>query len=139
MSQACATPDLPELLTEGRERIFFKYLFDTKMLVREAISDSDLSHYVESYARPGRMTAGFAYYRAAIESARQNASAAPPGMPVLAIGGEGGLGSAIHRALEAAKTPDLQGAVFAGVGHYLPEEAPREFVDHIARFVKLRT
>ena len=135
----CATPDLPELLTEGRERIFFKYLFDTKMLVRQAINDSDLSHYVESYARPGRMTAGFAYYRAAIESARQNSAAAPPRMPVLAIGGEGSVGSALHRALEAAKTPHLQGAVFAGVGHYLPEEAPREFVDHIVRFVRLRT
>jgi pimeloyl-ACP methyl ester carboxylesterase len=125
-------------LTEGRERIFFKYLFDTKMLVREAISDSDLSRYTESYARPGRM-AGFAYYRAAIESVRQNSAAVPPSVPVLAIGGEGSLGSAMHRALEAAKTPDFQGAVFAGVGHYLPEEAPREFVDYIVRFAKLRS
>jgi pimeloyl-ACP methyl ester carboxylesterase len=80
------------------------------------------------------MAAGFAYYRAAIESVRQNSAAAPPSMPVLAIGGEGSLGSAMHRALEAAKTPDLQEAVFAGVGHYLPEEAPREFVDDIVRF-----
>jgi pimeloyl-ACP methyl ester carboxylesterase len=38
-----------------------------------------------------------------------------------------------------ALTPDLQGTVFADVGHYLPEEAPREFVDQIVRFAKLRS
>ncbi|MBB3695224.1 alpha/beta fold hydrolase [Sphingomonas sp. BK580] len=130
-----ATPDLPELLVEEREEAFFRYLFDTKTTVRDAISQADLEHYVEAYSAPGRMSAGFAYYRAAHVTAEQNEQSSAPSMPVLAIGGTGSLGGAVHDALERKGTQHLEGRVFAGVGHYLPEEAPEEFAGAVLSFI----
>jgi pimeloyl-ACP methyl ester carboxylesterase len=130
-----ATPDLPELLTQGREDVFFRYLFETKTRVRDAITEADLAAYVDAYRRPKRMSAGFAYYRAVPETARQNAAAPPLAMPVLAIGGEGSLKDAMERALAAKGTLDLRGQVFDGVGHYLPEEAPETFARAILDFI----
>jgi pimeloyl-ACP methyl ester carboxylesterase len=31
--------------------------------------------------------------------------------------------------------PDVRGAVFAGCGHYMPEEAPRAVAEQIIRFM----
>jgi pimeloyl-ACP methyl ester carboxylesterase len=128
-----AVPDLPELLTDGRERELLAWLFDTKTLVDGAIAASDLDLYVESYRRPGRMSAGFAFYRALLDSIAQNKAAAAPAMPVLALGGEGGVGEALHSALKG-KVAHLEGGMLPGVGHYIPEEAPDAFVERLLAF-----
>ena len=129
-----AVEELPELLTQGREREFLDWLFRSKTMVKDAIGEADLDHYVQSYSRPGRMTAGFAYYRALLQSIAQNKAAATPSMPMLALGGEGGVGETLYMALKA-KAPQTQGGSMAGVGHYIPEEAPDAFAERLLAFL----
>ena len=129
-----AVEGLPELLTQGREHVFLDWLFRSKTMVKNAIGEADLDHYVQSYSRPGRMTAGFAYYRALLHSIAQNQAATPPSMPVRALGGEGGVGEALYTALKA-RAPQTQGGTMAGVGHYIPEEAPDAFAERLLDFL----
>ncbi len=65
-------PELPELLTQGREREVFNWLIEHKAQHPERISQAHRDHYVECYSRPGAMSRGFAYYRDASKSALQN-------------------------------------------------------------------
>ena len=129
-----AVEELPELLTQGREREFLDWLFRSKTMVKDAIGEADLEHYVQSYSRPGRMRAGFAYYRALLQSIAQNKAATPPTMPVLALGGEGGVGETLYTALRA-RASQTEGGAMAGVGHYIPEEAPDAFVERVLAFM----
>ncbi len=126
----CAVEGLPEILTNGREREFFKWLFENKSRVKGAV---EVDEYAQSYSRPGRMSAGFEYYRAVPISMKQNAAAPPPQMPLLALGGEGSVGNSLFRAIEAV-APQTQGGVVPGIGHYLPEEAPEDLVDRLLAF-----
>jgi pimeloyl-ACP methyl ester carboxylesterase len=126
----CAVEGLPEILTQGRERAFFEWLFESKALVKGAV---DIDEYSQSYSRSGRMSAGFGYYRAVPISMKQNAAAAPPQMPLLALGGEGSVGDSLFRAIKAVAA-QTQSGVMPGVGHYLPEEAPHDLVDRLLAF-----
>ena len=128
----CAVPELPEILTQGRERDFFAWLFENKSVVKNSV---DLDEYVRSYSRAGRMSAGFEYYRAVPIAIQQNAVARPPKMPLLALGGEGSVGDNLFKTLKA-KAPQTQGGTMPGVGHYLPEEAPQDFVDRLLNFIR---
>jgi pimeloyl-ACP methyl ester carboxylesterase len=130
-----AVPELPELLTSGRERDFLAWLFRNKSIVKNAIREEDLDAYVASYSRPGRMSAGFGYYRAVPKDIEQNRAAPPPPMPVLAVGAEGSLGPALQNAIRT-KRPDARGEIIIGVGHYLLEEAPNEFVELLLPFLR---
>lgn len=127
-------PGLGELLTHGHERAFLAFLFEHKALRKAAIGDDDLTEYLRTYGDPRRMTAGFDYYRAVPENMKSHAAVAPLAMPVLAIGGEGGVG---HALLDALKDhcPDLEGGQIDGAGHYLPEEAPDELSARIMDFL----
>ncbi len=87
--------------------------------------DADaLDEYARLYATPGRWSRGLGFYRAIFDSIAQNraTAATPLPMPVLAIGGDGGLGAAMRASFPAA--PNLTGAVIPGCGHYVPEECP---------------
>ena len=80
------------------------------------------------------MAAGFAYYRAVPQNMTTHADAPPLPMPVLAIGGEGGVGLSLRDALKD-HCSDLQGALIRGAGHYLPEEAPDELSARLLEFL----
>ncbi len=56
-------PELPEVLTEGRERELFDWLFSHKAERLDRIPQANRNRYVEAYSRPGAMSRGFAYYR----------------------------------------------------------------------------
>ena len=129
-----AVEELPELLTEGRERVFLEWFFRTKSMVKGAITETDIEHYTASYSRPGRMSAGFNYYRAVPEDILQNSEAPAPLMPILALGGEKGVGDSLLKALKA-KAPQTEGGAISGVGHYIPEEAPEAFVERLLAFI----
>ncbi len=130
-----AVEGLPEILTQGRERAFLDWFFQNKSVVKAAITDADLDHYARSYSRPGRMSAGFGYYRAVPTAMQQNAAAPAPEMPILALGGEGAVGGALCKALKA-KAGQTQGGALPGVGHFIPEEAPQVFVDRLLEFIQ---
>jgi pimeloyl-ACP methyl ester carboxylesterase len=84
------TPDLPEALTQGRERTYLSWFYNTFAYRPDAIGPTDLDEYARSYRQPGAMRAGFAYYRALLQDIADNKALlaqAKLAMPVLAIGG----------------------------------------------------
>jgi pimeloyl-ACP methyl ester carboxylesterase len=127
--------DLPEILVTGREREYLRWLFDNKAHKPEAISDA-FEHYVKAYSAPDALRASYDWYRAIAEDVRQNQQRKRQklSMPLLAIGGEFGLGAAMQAAF-AEVTTNLQSAVISDCGHYVPEEAPSELLALLEPFL----
>ena len=123
-------PDLPEILTAGRERELFDWLFKHKSEQLERIPQANRDRYVEAYARPGAMSRGFAYYRAVVESAKQNKefSKTKLVMPVLALGGRSATGDRLKDAMQSLAVR-VEGGSIEDCGHYVMEEQP-EVVAH---------
>lgn len=132
--------DLPEILLQGREREFLTWLFRAKSTRPWTITPEDLGEYVRVNAAPGATRAALSYQRHKLGPegiAHTRARAARRlAMPVLAVGAESGVGTMLLDTMRlVAVAADVQGAVFAGCGHYMPEEAPRAVAEQIIRFM----
>ncbi len=137
--------DLPEILTQGREREYLTWLFATKSFRSYAIDSATLEEYIRQYSAPGAMRAGFAWYRANFDAeglAQAKARAAKRlTTPVLALGGSEGVGDAL-RATVATIADHVQGGSIMprqpaggdGCGHFLPEECPDELTEAVLKF-----
>jgi pimeloyl-ACP methyl ester carboxylesterase len=129
-------PELPEVLTNGRERDLLNWLFDRKSEHPDKLSQAKRERYIACYSRPGGMSNGFAYYRAVTKSATQNKEFANEKlkMPVLALGGE----SAVGEVLRALVTPlgnNVRGGAVADCGHYVMEEQPETVAKLLLAFM----
>ena len=129
-------PGLPEALIEGREDIYMRWLFENKAFAAGAVPAEDLAVYTRAYQQPGAMTAGFGYYRAIFESVKQNKESVKTKltMPVLALGGETGVGAGMLKTMQAVAT-NARGGVLPGCGHYIPDEKPHEFAAQLITFL----
>jgi pimeloyl-ACP methyl ester carboxylesterase len=130
-------PELPEMLIGGRERQFLSWLFRNKSVDwTRAFDDDAMDEYTRIYAAPGAWTAGLGHYRAIFDSMAQNraTAATPLPMPVLAIGGDFGLGAVMEQSLQGAAA-NLCAAVIADCGHYIPEEQPAALLDLLLPFL----
>jgi pimeloyl-ACP methyl ester carboxylesterase len=130
--------DLPEILLEGRERAFLTWLFRAKSIRPWTITPADLDEYVRVNAAPGATRAALSYQRHTLgpEGIAQSRARAERrlAMPVLALGAEAGAGAIVLDTMRLVAA-DVRGGVFAGCGHYMPEEAPRAVAEQIIRFV----
>jgi pimeloyl-ACP methyl ester carboxylesterase len=119
------TPDLPELLTAGRERAFLNYFYTHFAEDPTAISAEDLDAYTRTYAAAGGMRGAFEHYRALGETARQNREGvgAKLAMPVLAIGAATSYGEDMGATARLFAT-DVRGVVGSRTGHWIAEERP---------------
>ncbi len=128
-------PDLPEVLTQGRERELFEWLFQHKAQHLERISQANRDRYVECYSRPGAMSRGFAYYRAAAKSASQNIefSKTKLQMPVLALGGQSGVGDRLRMSMEPLAV-HVEGGEIEDCGHFVMEEQPKVVSSRLLAF-----
>src|SRR5437773_4086425 len=80
----------PEALVVGRERTYFEYFWnDLAADKTRSLPEADRAAYAEAYARPGRMRAGWAYFAAWPQTAKDFAqlSQTKLTMPVLSIAG----------------------------------------------------
>ncbi len=129
------TPDLPEALVAGRERIYLQWFYQTFAYRPGSIDEEALDEFVRTYSQPGALRAGFNYYRAIGEDARTNAAELATGfrleMPVLAVGGGvsyphgRGRGGDVEASMRRVAR-DVVGHVIPECGHFVPEEAPAE-------------
>jgi pimeloyl-ACP methyl ester carboxylesterase len=128
-------PELPEILTQGRERELFDWLFRHKAQHPERISPANRDRYVTCYGKPGGMSRGFAYYRAAAVSASQNLefSKQKLRMPVLALGGSAGMADDLRKLLQPVAT-DLEGGAIEDCGHFVLEEQPQVLAQRLLTF-----
>jgi pimeloyl-ACP methyl ester carboxylesterase len=125
------TPELPELLVQGREREYLSWFYREFSWRQGAIGEADIDEYVRHYAQPGALRAGFAYYRNIPRDVADNRALLASGfrlqMPVLALGGarteaRGRAGEPLE-SLRAIAT-DVRGGVVPDCGHFIPEEQP---------------
>jgi pimeloyl-ACP methyl ester carboxylesterase len=132
-------PDLPEILTAGKERAFLDWFFNTKAKHPSRITEDVRARYAACYAAPGAMANGFAYYRAFDESRDQNLRRREKGsrlaMPVLALGGDFAMADALRLSMEELGV-SVEGGVVEDCGHYLMEEQPGEVCRRLLGFVQ---
>lgn len=131
-----AIPDLPEMLIEGKERVYLDWFLRRKTANPQTFAEGDMDEYVRVFTREGGLRAGLAYYRAADESARQNRALSAKGklpMPVLALSADQGSIPNMAAPLEAYAA-NVQGVTIGHCGHFLPEEQPAAVASELARF-----
>jgi pimeloyl-ACP methyl ester carboxylesterase len=140
------TPDLPEALVQGRERVYLSWFYRDFSWVPDAIGPEDVDDYVRCYSQPGALRAGFSYYRAIPVNAARNRALRDSGfrlpMPVLAVGGARaearGRGAEPEASLREI-AGDVTGLVVADSGHFVPEEQPQALAQALlAHFGKAR-
>ncbi|HEY4241237.1 MAG TPA: alpha/beta hydrolase [Kofleriaceae bacterium] len=127
----------PEALVKGRERIYFEHFWnDFAADGKHSLTEADRRHYTADYARPGRMRAGWAYFAAFPQTAKEFAVFAktPLPMPVLVIaGGKSGGDGLVQQVKLVAKT--VVPVVLAASGHWVLDEQPAETLAALARFL----
>jgi pimeloyl-ACP methyl ester carboxylesterase len=133
------TPDLPEALVQGRERLYISWFYRTFGYRPDAIGEAELDEYARTYAQPGAMRAGFAFYRALPQDAADNAAIIKRfklPMPVLGIGGANGRGrgAEVEQSLRRVAS-DVRAEIFNECGHWIPEEQPTRLAAALRGFL----
>ncbi|KAJ5232291.1 alpha/beta-hydrolase [Penicillium chermesinum] len=130
-----ALPDLPELLTRGRERELLNWFFNRKTASPDGLSPEKMATYVEAYSKPGVMSQGFEYYRSYAKSAEQNKelNKAALQVPVLGLGGASSIGLGMA-AMAQRFAANVEGYAIADCGHLLPEEQPEAVARRLLEF-----
>lgn len=129
--------DLPEVLVEGHERAYLTWIFQNKASKKWVFSPAVIDEYTRDFVQPGGSRAAFSYYRSMFSedglSANKDRSARKLSIPVLAIGGEYGVGKALA---ETAKTVSnaASGGAIEGCGHFILEECPAEVSSGLLNF-----
>ncbi len=132
-----AVPNLPEALVTGKERIYLSWFYQHSTYNADAITDLEIDEYLRTYSSPEALHAGFEYYRAFPEDARQNKeySKTKLQMPVLALGGEMSLKDLPLRQLQAVAS-DARGGVIKRCGHWIPNECPDYLAQQLLSFFR---
>lgn len=129
--------ETPLKLVQGRERIYLEHFWnDFAADPQHSVSEADRRYYATSYARPGRMRAGFEYFHAFPDDAEAFARFAktPLTTPMLVLGGEKASGTFL---IDQARLVDsrVEGVIVKGSGHWLMEEAPGQTMPAISDFI----
>jgi pimeloyl-ACP methyl ester carboxylesterase len=130
----------PEALVKGRERTYFEYFWnDLAADNAHSIPDGDRQAYTAAYARPGRMRAGWAYFAAFPQTAKDFAqlSRRKLTMPVLTIGGDKANGSVLEKQVKVVATNGSI-VILPNTGHWLMEENRTGTIDALIRFLTSR-
>ncbi|MBS0351761.1 MAG: alpha/beta hydrolase [Proteobacteria bacterium] len=129
-------PEIPEMLTKGREEEYISAQIKTWTFKKNAISEDLIHEYAKYYATKGGMTAGFNYYRALKDDAALVNTFANEklSMPVLAISGRHGVGDKLGEALKN-QTTSLKTVIVEDSGHFVAEESPKEFQSIVLQFL----
>ena len=129
--------EYPEKLVQGRERTYFEYFWNVLAAAKaRSLPDTDRKAYVETYSRPGRMHAGWAYFASWPQLAKDFAQLAQTKltMPVLSIGGEKSLGNELAEQMKLVSN-DVSVVVLRGTGHWISEERPKETIEALLNFL----
>jgi pimeloyl-ACP methyl ester carboxylesterase len=127
----------PEALVQGRERIYFEHYWnDFAADKTRSIPEADRKAYTAAYSGAGRMRAGWAYFTAFPQTARDFAQLAQTKltMPVLSIGGEKSLGVALGEETKLVAVNVIV-VVIKNAGHWILEENPKETTDALQKFL----
>jgi pimeloyl-ACP methyl ester carboxylesterase len=127
----------PLALVKGRERIYFEHFWnDFAADKAKSVPEADRRLYAAAYARADGMRAGFEYFKAFEQDARDFAafSATKLDMPFLVLTGEKASGTFLIEQARLVAT-NVAGTVVKGAGHWLMEEATDQVVPAIVAFL----
>ena len=129
-------PEIPEMLTKGREKEYITAQIQAWSFQKNAISSEAIDEYASHYMTEGGMTAGFNYYRALKEDAAlvQTFEGENLSMPVLIVTGYYGVGDKLQKAIEK-ESSSLQSLIVKNSGHFVAEEAPDTFNSSVIQFL----
>jgi pimeloyl-ACP methyl ester carboxylesterase len=136
------TPDIPEALVDGKERMYLSWFYHNIAANPAAITPADVDEFVSHYSAPGGMRDGFNYFRAFPEDAVQNEnySKTKLTMPVLAVGagyipafgGDVTINYALYGMQKLAQ--NVTGIKVPNSGHWIPEERPDFVINMLNNF-----
>jgi len=127
----------PEALVKGREKIYFTYFWnDLAADKKRSLTAADRNAYVAAYSRPGRMRAGWAYFAAWPDTAKDFAQMARTRltMPVLSIAGEKASAAILGPQMKLVATT-VTAVDLKDTGHWLMEERPEETMEALIAFL----
>ncbi|HEY2390767.1 MAG TPA: alpha/beta hydrolase [Candidatus Angelobacter sp.] len=127
----------PELLVKGRERIYFEHYWnDFAADKNHSIPEADRKLYTAAYAAPGRMRAGWAYFIAFPQTAKDFAELSKTKLtiPVLSIGGEKANGAVLGHQVKLVAN-DATFVVLKNTGHWVMEENFKETSAALLKFL----
>ena len=131
----------PEELVRGRERSYFEHFWNNFAADKtRSLPESDRPAYAATYARPGRMRAGWAYFVSFQQAAKDFArfSETKLTMPVLSIGGEKANGAALGKQVQLVAT-NGKSVTLPDTGHWVMEESPQATMDALVSFLTGRS
>jgi pimeloyl-ACP methyl ester carboxylesterase/heme-degrading monooxygenase HmoA len=126
-----------ELLITGKEKEFLStFAFGDFVLGKEAFPQADIDRYIADQARPGRLRAGIAYYRALLASEDFfSRTVAPPWtFPVLAVDGDHSMNGLTLKSFERV-APRLRPIIAVDCGHFVQEEQPDFLIKTLLDFL----
>lgn len=129
--------ETPLKLVAGRERIYFEHFWnDFAADPKHSIPEKDRVFYTEQYAQPGGMRAGFEYFRAFDQDAKDFAafSQTKLTMPMLVLSGEKSGGDFLINQGKLVDT-NVKGVIIKGSGHWIMEEAPDQTIPALVAFI----
>lgn len=134
-----AQADLPELLTQGREKIYIKTFYDRLCYNPAGIGKADVDFYAAVFEQPGSMRCGFGLYRAFPQDAKDNQARLKEGgklkMPAAAFDGDNSLLLEVAEEQTREFYENVEIVTVEGSGHWMAEENPVDFVKKALAFV----
>jgi pimeloyl-ACP methyl ester carboxylesterase len=137
------TPDVPELVIEGKEEEYLSWHYQNLANNPAAITQDAINEYVSKYSAAGGLRGGFEHYRAMPQDfiQNQNYSKTKITMPVLALAGgyipTFGDNTSMPSLVEYGMNQLAQNVTAITVpnsGHYIPEEQPDVVVKLLNNF-----
>jgi len=129
--------EVPLKLVAGRERIYFEHFWnDFAADPKRSVPEQDRQFYAAAYAQPGGMRAGFEYFKAFEQDAKDFAALAQTklSMPMLVLSGEKSGGEFLIDQGRLVDT-NVTGVIIKGSGHWLIEEAPEQTIPALVSFI----
>jgi pimeloyl-ACP methyl ester carboxylesterase len=126
-------PGVSERLIVGNERAFLSWFFEGQHIVnRAAMSPAVVDEYLPTFTGAEGVLGSMGIYRAAFASLDQTEKllAKKIRIPVVALGGEKGLGAKVGE-MVAMIAENVEPHTLTGCGHFMPEERPEVVIEHI--------
>jgi hypothetical protein len=136
------TPDIPELLIEGKEREYLSSFMKGLAYNPSVFTEQDIDVFANHAMAPGGLRSQLEHFRAFPLDAEQNKVSATNKItiPVLVLGGDiypalgGDYPANMGLSSTQALASNVTGMIVPLSGHWIPEEQPKFVIEQLAMF-----